>query len=468
MNNKASFIFYSALSVITLILIITALLTDGTGGSGDSVYHYFYSRYAWQNPAFFFNHWAKPFFTLLASPFAQFGFKGIKIFNVLLACAACWMAWLTAKVFVQSHAQWIFILLFGAPLYFTVTLSGLTEPLSAFMLIASIYLYLSDHKKSGLLLISFLPFVRSEGLILIGVFFVYLLVKKQYRYIPWLAAGHLIFSLAGYYYYHDLLWVITNIPYAKMSSVYGVGNWTHFIDQLYFCLGPGIYILVLIGGFSMLYEIIKQEKRSDYFLEKLLLVYGSFVAFIFAHTCFWALGIFNSMGLTRVLVTVFPLAAIIALDGLNFIIKLFPLKYHSRVLFFFLGITCIFPLLDNPASFDFKNSVSLNESQLLVKDKIVPYLQQKFPEHRYISEVSVALFTERNPFDTTVFKSIHQMDFVNMKNSDVFVWDNWFARVDGAIEREKVTGPAFLQTDSVFTAYDHRGQLIEFIVITKR
>ena len=58
---------------------------DGTGGSGDSIHHYLYAKYATAHPENFFNHWAKPLYVLLACSFAQFGFVGMKIFNALVA-----------------------------------------------------------------------------------------------------------------------------------------------------------------------------------------------------------------------------------------------------------------------------------------------------------------------------------------------------------------------------------------------
>ena len=49
---------------------------NGTGDTGDSITHYFYAQYAPLHLELFFNHWAKPLYVLLASPFAQFGFIG--------------------------------------------------------------------------------------------------------------------------------------------------------------------------------------------------------------------------------------------------------------------------------------------------------------------------------------------------------------------------------------------------------
>ncbi len=60
-----------------------ALIVPFETDTGNSVVHYFFVRYAFENPVLFPDHWAKPFFTLPASPFAQFGFGGMKLFRPL-------------------------------------------------------------------------------------------------------------------------------------------------------------------------------------------------------------------------------------------------------------------------------------------------------------------------------------------------------------------------------------------------
>ena len=72
-------IIWTLISFVILSLI--NVQTNGTGDSGDSIKHFLYSKYAFDYPAFFFHHWAKPVFVLLSAPFAWFGFKGMIVFN---------------------------------------------------------------------------------------------------------------------------------------------------------------------------------------------------------------------------------------------------------------------------------------------------------------------------------------------------------------------------------------------------
>ena len=66
---------YLVQAILALLVIgytILVFLSEGTVGGADDMTHYGYSRYAYQFPYFFLNHWGKPFFTAITSPFAQF------------------------------------------------------------------------------------------------------------------------------------------------------------------------------------------------------------------------------------------------------------------------------------------------------------------------------------------------------------------------------------------------------------
>lgn len=111
----------------------------GTGDMGDSVAHFLFARYAVVHPELYFHHWAKPVFVLLASPFAQFGFEGAKVFNALVSMACVYFTYRVAfQLKLKQH--WIVaLLLICMPLNYILTLSALTEPLFALFTILALY-----------------------------------------------------------------------------------------------------------------------------------------------------------------------------------------------------------------------------------------------------------------------------------------------------------------------------------------
>jgi hypothetical protein len=139
-------------------------LFNGTGDAGDSITHYLYARHAPQHPMAFFNHWAKPLFLLLAAPWAQFGFVGIKLFNLVVSILAALLTHLAARRIGLANNWIVPVVYLLTPLQFVLTFSGLTEPLFALLLAAGLLLFVSNRVLVAAMVVSFLPFVRSAAM----------------------------------------------------------------------------------------------------------------------------------------------------------------------------------------------------------------------------------------------------------------------------------------------------------------
>ncbi|MFA9214202.1 MAG: hypothetical protein ACEQSR_10205 [Candidatus Methylacidiphilales bacterium] len=465
--------FYYSLFIIAIVLIVVSFAFDGTGGGGDSVFHFQYAKFAGQHPENFFNHWAKPLYTIIAFPFAQFGFIGIKVFNVIMSLVSAYFSYKILLHFKTANAHFIAIILFSITLFVNVTISGLTEPFSAALLMVSIYFLVRDKTILGLFIISFLPFVRSEGLIILGVIFVYLIASKKLKWSPWLISGHVVMSVIGSFYYHDLLWVFNKIPYAHMSSVYGIGTWTHFVEQLYFQIGLIEYVLFFVGCIAMIMALVKLKDKLPFINEKLWLVYGCFFAFFMAHTSFWALGIFNSMGLSRVFVSVMPLLAIIVIDGLNYIenfILLINTKLAVSVKYVLIGMLMVFPFLPTPASYKLPDDFELEPSQFLIKNSLVPYLNtHKSNKTIVIADISIPLFSNLDPFDKSKVKMMYDVnDFNSLDSNTLLVWDTWLSVMEFGLTLEKLNQCNNLKMDTIFHIKSKQGRVTEFAIFSKK
>lgn len=428
---------------IAILLFIYAVITagvlyffDGTGDSGDSIHHYLFARYAPFHTHLFFDHWAKPLYVLLASPFAQFGFIGVKIFNALVSLCTIFFTFKIAQVLNIKNAIVAAILVICCPLNFVLTFSGLTEPLFALFTSIGVFFTLKNKYISAALIISFLPFIRSEGLIIIGVFGFYFSLKKAWKILPLLSVGHIVYSIAGYFVHHDLLWVFKKIPYAHLSSRYGKGKLFHFVEQLNYVIGVPIYILFWVGVLSIIWKSAKKRLT----LELQVLIFLGFFGFFVAHTLFWYLGIFNSMGLNRVFVGVSPLIAIIALMGFNastediFKNKKTPKRIIQGLL---IAYIFVFPFTQNPAAIDWSIDMNLSEDQRdaqQVTDAISEYigLNQRYVfAHPYLSEVlNIDHFDDKQRLNLT--KSL--MNYI--QPGDLIIWESWFAVVEHGVTKE--------------------------------
>jgi hypothetical protein len=416
--------------------VLTLCFFDGTGDAGDSVHHYLFARYAPSHPELFFDHWAKPVYVLLASPFAQFGFIGVKVFNVLVMLFTLLFTFKIAQKLDLKNVVLTSVFIIFAPLCFALTFSGLTEPLFALFISIGIYSVLKKNYLTASLLISFLPFIRSEGLIFLGVFGLYFLLKKEWRAIPVLLFGHLAYSIAGYFVYNDLFWVFNKIPYAHLSSVYGKGGLFHYVDQLTYVIGIPIYIFLGLGSIGVLWKTFKKKTT----LELQVLIFLGFFAFFIAHTLFWYLGIFNSMGLKRVFVGVIPLIAILSLVGFNFLTEevLRMQKTQRRIAQgLLIGLIIIFPFTSNPAALNFDRDLKLSQDQRTA-DKIGQYVVKNLGiDHRFLfSHPYLSEALDIDHFDQTKHFGLDIPTLERSKSGDVVIWENWFALVESGVTQE--------------------------------
>ena len=421
---------YAALAAWTIIYF------DGTGDTGDSVSHYLFAKYAPKHPALYFDHWAKPVFVLLASPFAQFGFIGMKIFNSCVVLLTILTTHNIAKTLKFRNAIIVSFILICTPLYFTLTFSGLTEPLFALVVSISILLLLKDKYVAASILISFLPFIRSEGLIFIGIFAIYFAFKCKWKMLPFLVVGHLIYSFLGYFIHHDLLWVIREIPYAHLDSIYGNGTLFHFSEKLFYLLGLPIYFLFVVGLIAIYWDAIKKKSNLN---EQVLLALG-FLTFFIAHSLFWFLGIFGSMGLLRVFICVMPIIALVALKGYNFITETVfgQSKLPQLILKALLIISVIiFPFTTNKAALNFNRDFSISQEQLLVQQMADFSIKNYGTKQTYVcAHPYFSLALDIDPFDKTKMVDWNESNLLNLQSGSLLIWDSHFALIDLGVTKQ--------------------------------
>ncbi len=313
-------------SLLVLIFIPVAL-SDGMYGGADNIAHFRISRYAFTYPHLFLDHWGKPLFTLLSSPFSQFGFNGLRFFNVVTGILAAYLSFRVAQELkIKNPVTVVFFVVFS-PLFFRLFFSGLTEILFSFVLILAIFLFIRKKFLFSTLVISFLPFVRTEGIIFFVLWLVLLGFNKKWKIIPLLFSGTLIYSLIGWSHYGDILWVFHKMPYTGAGNIYGHGELLHFVNSADHIIGIPLIILFLFGLVSYVRSFIKNEFKSVKQVNEVFLVFGGLAIYFVAHSYVWWKGIGGSLGLVRVMACVIPLAAIIAARGANLLTDILPEKW---------------------------------------------------------------------------------------------------------------------------------------------
>lgn len=437
---------------------------NGTGEEADSYHHFLIAHYSIDHPYLFFDHWGKPLYILLSAPFAQWGIHGSKVFNVTCSLIASWIAFRLSKSFKMEQAAWVIFFIFLIPLNFQVNFSAFTEPLFAMMLMLGIWFMKQNKISLSLLLISFLPMVRSEGLIILGVFSIYLVYEKQFKKLPLLLFGQIFYGFWAWLYLgKSPLWIFNEIPYAEMSSPYGRGEFYHFAEKLYYICGLPLLILFLIGIIS---SLVKFKSRSS---EWNILILGSFAAFFLFHSLAWSLGWFNSMGLKRVFGAVTPLMGMIMLFGLNSTLSF--LKSHSIKIGLSLSwvlISAAFLFTNGPAAVNWQEEMNLSPSQELA-NKIGKYIHEKeIPYQRLIYADRFLHYSLQNDlYNQSEFKLLNDEALSNLMNEDLIIWDNWHAPTDFGIDQKMLNNNPQLQQMAAFEI-ESNGRTVAYLLFKKR
>jgi hypothetical protein len=422
---------YIGIGLFFVIMSIIAIVSTGTGDDGDSISHFIYSRDAFLYPKYFFNHWAKPLFVLISAPFAQLGLAGVKWMNVLALSLSLILTYQLACRWKIPHAWLAPFFIIAQHRLLTHTESGLTEPLFALVLVLCVWLYQRQKFLLATLIVSFLPFIRSEGLIIFCVLPIYLAVKNKWTFIPLLSIGHLAYAVAGYGQHKSLMWVFNTMSYATLDHVYGLGQWNSFILGMPWVVGGFVYVILIIGLLDGLRRMVFFLKSKSFFdKDELWLVYGIFVAYFIAHTVFWVFGIFASQGLMRVMLCVAPMMGLICLRGANLITEgvqhFFPkIKgIYVHALFALLSFVFLHKNLDWRIDFNLSPSqITQFDAAKKYKDKV-----QKEGYALYTEALSVDLAFGINPMDDARHNSFLQIiKHEPVPEKSILVWEWIFA-----------------------------------------
>ncbi len=312
-----------ALAASLLLALLPAIFIHKLCSEGDVFTHYYISLQAWKNPLLILDLWGRPLFTLTTMPFALAGFQWMKVYSIILGTLTAWLAYLSVRKLAFSEA-WVAIpFVIFTPVYYYLLFNPLTETLMAFLLVLSVYLFIEKKYDLSALVVGFMPFARLEAFVIFPVFIVIFLIKKKIRPVFLLLGGYFFFGLIGYLVFGDFLWFISKNPYSGgATDIYGKGELLHFIYKTDSILGYPMAFLftagIIIWGFKI-WQLRRSWANMGEEFSAWLLLTGTYIVYLSAHSYSWWSGKGNSLGLIRVMGAVTPLAAMMAAAGLHFI-----------------------------------------------------------------------------------------------------------------------------------------------------
>ena len=439
------------LGTLFIFFLIISYLQEGTYGGPDDISHYNISSNAFKYPWLILDLWGKPLFTLLTAPFARFGLSGVIIFNIIAGLFTCYFTYQIACI-RQYKDPWLVILFICfAPIYTTMIVTGMTEILFGFALIFAAYLFFKEKYISSSVFVSFLPFIRNEGIIIIPIYLVAYVWYKKWKAVPFLITGILLLSFIGSLHYDDFLWIIHKWPYGDTSDIYGSGSIFFYLMNATRILGIPLIILFVPG---LIYSLIRFfsgfSLKPSHKLTELLLILGPLSVYIAAHSYAWYKGIAGSGGLIRFMTCIIPFAALYSLQGINWFTH-FPfmnrlIKTGIYVVLLYFVIITPFKIYSIPRRFSEQEKITYQASQWLKQhalDKgIIYYVDPSFQHFMGVNCHDQTRVIQYLPNPENPGENIPEGSFI--------AWDAHFGANEGRISLENLINSPSLRLIKVF------------------
>ena len=296
------------LLVLYLILCFIWEFQANAPWDDDCISRYYNARDAIHNPHHFISLWNRPLCILLFFIPFQFGHHTILLMAIISASSA-YALFLALKEQNIPNSFMIIPLLTFQAFYFAISRSALAEPLAAAIIAFGFLFYQRKQFLNFALIGSLLPLARLE-LSVILIFWIYILiVNKKLKYVLILGVPTLLWSLAGTLLDGDLFWLYEKtIGQGTVENRYGHKSFWHYFHRYIYVIGPAVFYFFFIGLFERIYK-----RKKDLF------VVGQFIAGFLTYVLFsWKLNMGQAAGFLRHLITLSPLASILALYGYNY------------------------------------------------------------------------------------------------------------------------------------------------------
>ncbi len=440
----------------------------GTGDDGDSISHYLYARWSWEMKYIWLNHWGKPIFTFLSSPFAQFGFKGIQFFNTSLGIFTAYLTHLVARKLEFKYSAFVIPLIILMPEYMKTSYSGLTEILFAFLFILSVYLFLNEKYMVSYTIISLLPFCRPDGNAVIAMVGLLSLLHPVYRrYILYLITGHLILTIIGIFFLNEnWMWLITKNPNTYHEFDSANGGWLSYIKGLRSFMSMPIYILFCLGIVCAGHQFLQFKNK----LKLIFIIYFIGLSIFTMHTILYKFSLFRSIGLLRYLVPIAPILGLFCLNGFEFLIVRFSkFKIQPLITSGLISLIIIFYAFSSlKYSAHFPSIFDLNNTQKL-SIEVSKYINVKFPDHtlKYYSYPYFSVIEDVNPNNWNQHRYLNN-ERVNedIPKGSILIWDDWYCVQDYDVTPKKLAQIPNLKLVKKFETFDNN-KIRSFIVYFK-
>jgi len=187
-----------------------------------------------------------------------------------------------------------------------------------------------------------------------------------------------------------------------------------------------------------------------------------------AHAIFWWQGIFNSMGLPRVLIAIVPIIAIISLVGLQTITDRIKNSVIKKLIISgFTLLICFYPFYDRPQGVVFDEKLFVLEENSLITEEVIPYIKKEFPDYTnaklYFSHPYLSLALNVDYFDPKYYRKMQYLQTDIISKETIIIWDDWFSVTEGGISLEFLTSDNRIELMQTFQRQE-KDRMIKYAV----
>lgn len=454
--QKITFKASLGLSTGLAFLLLACLFIQSKGmveGGQDSYNHFLISKYAFKYPKLLIDQWGKPVYTVLAHPLCALGLSYAVWFNIACSLLAGVFCALTSKKLGSPIAVAAFWVCVFAPIALGNSISSLTEPLNMFALSAAFYCWIADHRKISIVLFSLMPWIRTEGFVIIVPILVFLIIKKHYKLIPWLLITTFILNLLGWYMTGKPLWFITENPYflveteAERFAPEG-GSFLYYLQNNKNVFGNIFLPLSALGAVYLAYAYVIQKKTQYAYVFWVIL--GVFVAYFFAHSFIMWKGMMGTHGMLRVMMVICPSLAIAFSFSLSFFVKIIRLQYLqiSTAILVFISVFSSYKANGYPTKFWQLKKDAVQQIKIMDEIKLAHsyIVDQKLDTAVIYHQLPIYnVIYNKDPFPKPLSKewqteAIWSIDIVNnwAPKGSILLWDSYHATREGNIPKSKL------------------------------
>jgi hypothetical protein len=445
MNLLERKIGISLLAIAVVIIGFFIWISDGFHGGGDSLAHYRLARFSWEHPKYLLDHWGKPFFTLLAMPFTVFGFKGIQFFNLLCGLLSVLLVFRICEK-LKLKFSWLAVpIIMFTPIFLQEFFSGLTEVCFIMLLFLSLWLRLVKQFSLSLILMSLLPFVRTEAILIIAWFGLLDLLERRSPQTALLLCGTVVYSIIGWVTKGDIFWLVNEMPYAGGDHIYGSGKMFHYFLIMPEKIGRITLIATALGLAFLAFRSWIPQKEYSWVINYIVV---PFVIYIGFHSIMWYVGRV-SLGLPRMLAVVVPLVAVLVVYAFN---RANNMTGNQRVMYFLGALLSLAVVLKTVNYVELPVRLGAEEQVLeYVADYIRTNGLEKNKVHYYslYNEVSLGLDPH---YAEQCQQVVHNRadPHEEVMPGSLVIWDAHFAPNEGAMPLENLTSNPHFEVLKIF------------------